>query len=98
MPPLTSVTGQRAMNARRQPHHRPSDSGTLVPDGDGISPDNPAHPSLDGSPDSLIPASLVPKYLPRCRRGKKVHRTTVLRWMSEGCRGVVLGSILVGGR
>jgi hypothetical protein len=86
------------MNARRQPHHPPSESGPLAFVGEGDCTGTPEHLSIARSPDRLIPASQVSKHLPRSRRGKKIHRTTILRWMSGGCRGVVLGSVLIGGR
>ena len=35
--------------------------------------------------------------LPRRRRGRKPHVSTLYRWMTSGCRGVVLEFIQVGG-
>jgi hypothetical protein len=38
----------------------------------------------------------VPRYLPR-RNGRKVHYSTIFRWVTKGARGRVLESTLVGG-
>jgi hypothetical protein len=46
--------------------------------------------------DRLITLREVANYLPR-RRGRKVHYSTVFRWVTKGARGRVLRSILVGG-
>jgi hypothetical protein len=45
-----------------------------------------------------VPVALtdVPDLLPR-RRGKKVHHSTVYRWVTKGARGRVLESQLIGG-
>jgi hypothetical protein len=51
---------------------------------------------IDVDTESLIPLSEVPKLLPT-RRGKKVHISTVFRWIRSGARGKVLDTILVGG-
>src|SRR5258708_6373093 len=76
------------------------------------SPTTPGYPSADqqddvssrnrtpqGCPDpqSLLSIAEVCRFLPR-RRGKKKHRTTVVRWMTKGVGGEVLTSWLVGGQ
>jgi hypothetical protein len=45
----------------------------------------------------LFPLSEIHRHLPRRPDGKKFHRTSVGRWASRGCRGVVLRTWLVGG-
>ena len=44
-----------------------------------------------------IPINEVPRRLPR-RGGKKVHISTVWRWVNRGVRGVKLESLTIGGR
>ncbi len=44
----------------------------------------------------LITLQEVVNYLPR-RRGRKIHYSTVFRWVTKGARGRVLRSVLVGG-
>jgi len=81
---------------RRPPRSLPSLAASSH--GEIDQPDVPTHARSPRIPGRLIPATLVAKHLPRSRRGKKVHRTTVLRWMTRGCRGVVLDSVFIGGR
>lgn len=45
--------------------------------------------------EKLLPLSEVAKYVPR-RNGKKVHISTLYRWSTTGCRGVLLETIQVG--
>jgi hypothetical protein len=45
----------------------------------------------------LFPLSEIHRHLPRRPDGKKLHRTSVGRWASRGCRGVILRTWLVGG-
>lgn len=57
--------------------------------------------SLIESRDSVLQETTmtlreVPDYLPR-RQGRKVHHSTIFRWVTKGARGRVLESILVGG-
>jgi hypothetical protein len=47
--------------------------------------------------ETIIPPAEAAKELPRRRRGRKTHVSTVYRWMTSGCRGIVLESIQVGG-
>jgi hypothetical protein len=50
-------------------------------------------------PEELIPLSQVPKldFIPRRRRGKKMHLSTPFRWAQVGLRGVRLQTIQFGG-
>jgi len=47
--------------------------------------------------ETILPPADAAKELPRRRRGRKTHVSTLYRWMTTGCRGVVLESIQVGG-
>jgi hypothetical protein len=46
--------------------------------------------------ETILPPAEATKEVPR-RRGRKTHVSTLYRWMTSGCRGVVLESIQVGG-
>ena len=46
--------------------------------------------------ETLITLRDVPVHLPK-RKGKKVHYSTVWRWVKKGARGRVLESVLIGG-
>ena len=48
---------------------------------------------IDSTKEALIPLAQVPAVLPRLRRGRKVHRSSVYRWSTKGCRGVQLESL-----
>ena len=52
------------------------------------------NPSLDG--EQLVAISQVPDFIPP-RRGKKLHMSTVYRWVLKGARGKILDSALLGG-
>ncbi len=39
----------------------------------------------------------APGLLPRRRKGRKVHVSTLYRWATVGCRGIVLETLQVGG-
>ncbi len=52
---------------------------------------------IDTSVEATIPLTLAADELPRCRRGRKTHVSTLFRWSKAGCRGVVLETIQVGG-
>lgn len=52
---------------------------------------------IDVSSEALVALSVVPRYLPRRRGGKKPHVSCIYRWTTSGCRGVVLESVQVGG-
>lgn len=45
--------------------------------------------------ENLMPLAEVARYVPR-RGGKKVHLSTLYRWSSVGCRGVVLETLQAG--
>lgn len=51
---------------------------------------------FDFQAETTIPLAEVPKLLPR-KNGKKVHYSTVYRWVTKGTRGRVLESMLIGG-
>lgn len=46
--------------------------------------------------EHAIPLAEVPKYVPK-RKGRKVHYSTVYRWVTKGARGRILESVMVGG-
>jgi hypothetical protein len=50
-----------------------------------------------GPTEQIVPLSHVPPLVPRLRRGRKIHVSTLFRWTTRGCRGVILESIQVGG-
>lgn len=51
---------------------------------------------IDIDREQPITLAEVPKYVPK-RGGKKVHSSTVYRWVTKGARGRVLESVMVGG-
>lgn len=51
---------------------------------------------LNFEADPPIALADVPSLLPK-RRGKKVHHSTVYRWVTKGARGRVLESRMIGG-
>jgi hypothetical protein len=51
---------------------------------------------LDFDNEQPITLADVPRHVPK-RQGKKIHYSTVYRWVSKGARGRVLESALVGG-
>ncbi len=54
---------------------------------------------FDPSVEPPIPLGQVNKlpWLPRRRRGRKIHTSTVFRWVQVGLRGIRLEAIRVGG-
>jgi hypothetical protein len=52
---------------------------------------------LDTASESLLTLAEAADQLPRRRRGRKTHVSSLYRWTVSGCRGVVLESIQVGG-
>lgn len=52
---------------------------------------------IDQATEELITLTAACKLLPARRRGKKPHVSTLYRWSSVGCRGVVLEILQVGG-
>jgi hypothetical protein len=51
---------------------------------------------IDSSIETLIPLTQAASELPRRRRGRKTHVSTLYRWATVGCRGVILETIQVG--
>ena len=52
--------------------------------------------SIDIQNEQLLAISDVPDFLPR-RRKKKIHISTVYRWLLKGARGKILESVMIGG-
>ena len=52
---------------------------------------------IDPTSESLLSLTQATKGLPRRRRGKKPHISTLYRWSTAGCRGVVLETVQIGG-
>ena len=52
---------------------------------------------IDANSEQLITLSEAAKLCPRRRGGKSTHVSCVYRWTKNGCRGVVLESIQIGG-
>jgi Protein of unknown function (DUF1580) len=52
---------------------------------------------IDTTVEAPIPLTQAADDLPRRRRGRKTHVSTLFRWSTAGCRGVVLETIQVGG-
>jgi Protein of unknown function (DUF1580) len=52
---------------------------------------------IDSANETLITLANAAKLIPRRRRGRKTHVSTLFRWTTIGRRGVVLESIQVGG-
>lgn len=51
---------------------------------------------IDLKKESAITLAEVPSHIPK-RKGRKVHYSTVYRWVTKGARGRRLESLLVGG-
>lgn len=52
---------------------------------------------IDPLNESIVSLSDAAKALPRRRGGKRPHVSCIYRWTVNGCRGVVLESIQIGG-
>jgi hypothetical protein len=52
---------------------------------------------IDSQSEQIITFTQAADELPRRRRGRKTHVSTLFRWSTTGCRGVVLETIQVGG-
>ena len=52
---------------------------------------------IDTITENPIPLTQAAAELPRRRRGRKTHVSTLYRWATGGCRGVVLETIQIGG-
>lgn len=51
---------------------------------------------IDSGSESLLTLAQAAEQLPRRRRGRKTHVSTLYRWTTAGCRGVRLDTIQVG--
>src|SRR4051794_14831263 len=52
---------------------------------------------IDSTTEPLITLSQAAANLPRRRKGRKTHVSTLYRWATKGCRGNVLETLQVGG-
>jgi hypothetical protein len=52
---------------------------------------------IDSASETLITLADAAGELPRRRRGRKTHVSTLFRWTTIGCRGVILESLQCGG-
>ena len=52
--------------------------------------------AIELSAETAITIAEVPLHIPK-RHGRKVHYSTVYRWMTKGVRGRKLESLLIGG-
>jgi hypothetical protein len=52
---------------------------------------------IDSQSESVITLGQGADDLPRRRRGRKTHVSTLYRWATTGCRGVILETIQIGG-
>src|SRR4051794_16096172 len=51
---------------------------------------------IDTTNETVVSLAQAADDLPRRRRGRKTHVSTLYRWATVGCRGVVLETIQVG--
>jgi hypothetical protein len=51
---------------------------------------------IDTTAEVPVPLAQAAAELPRRRHGQKAHASTLYRWSTTGCRGVVLETIQVG--
>ena len=51
---------------------------------------------IDTATESLLSLAQAAHGLPRRRRGRKTHVSTLYRWTATGCRGVLLEYVQVG--
>jgi hypothetical protein len=51
---------------------------------------------IDSTCESLLTLAQAADELPRRRRGKKTHLSTLYRWATAGCRGIRLETIQIG--
>src|SRR3954447_15412589 len=51
---------------------------------------------IDTTNETVVSLAQAADDLPRRRRGKKTHVSTLYRWATVGCRGVVLETIQIG--
>ena len=51
---------------------------------------------IDTATETILTLTEAAKRLPRRRRGRKTHLSTLYRWTGPGCRGVILEHIQIG--
>jgi hypothetical protein len=51
---------------------------------------------IDTATETIFTLSEAAEWLPRRRRGRKTHVSTLYRWTVSGCRGVILEHIQIG--
>jgi Protein of unknown function (DUF1580) len=51
---------------------------------------------IDTTAETVLSLAQAADELPRRRRGRKTHTSTLYRWATAGCRGEVLESIQIG--
>jgi hypothetical protein len=51
---------------------------------------------IDTATEAVLTLAQAAAELPRRRRGRKTHVSTLYRWTVSGCRGVILESIQIG--
>src|SRR3954470_15760057 len=51
---------------------------------------------IDSISEAIFPLSQAADELPRRRRGRKTHVSTLYRWATAGCRGVRLETVQIG--
>ncbi len=51
---------------------------------------------IDTTAEQVLALAQAAAEMPRRRRGRKTHVSTLYRWATRGCRGVVLETIQVG--
>jgi hypothetical protein len=51
---------------------------------------------IDSQTESIITLAQAADQLPKRRRGRKTHISTLYRWATAGCRGIVLETLQVG--
>jgi Protein of unknown function (DUF1580) len=52
---------------------------------------------VDHRSEHVVSFAQAADELPRRRRGRKTHVSTLYRWATVGCRGVILETIQIGG-
>ena len=51
---------------------------------------------IDTATEEILTLAQAAAELPRRRRGRKTHVSTLYRWTVSGCRGIILESIQIG--
>ena len=52
---------------------------------------------IDPNVETVVSLNEAARLLPHRRRGKKPHVSTLYRWTTSGCKGVILESLQCGG-